>query len=515
MVFDVASLPQWHLDDMDTDELWSPGGWRYSPVGVVPGWPAGAEVVVAVIDSGVDGSHRDLGANVLDIAEEVAGLGHDCHLQPSDPHGTHVAGIIAAAQGNAQDVAGVAPRAKILPIRVHFSKDFDDWKTKANPKDPACFDRVPTLTRAIDLARLNGADVINLSLSWVVESEDWFIESQVGADAADDAPHVGRDTVEWAIQVARLQDVVVVASAGNCGDSRVYENRDEDGDGQLDERPNGDLRWFVRTDQADRSGTWEHGWEVNDCGSHNQRQRPARYPNAISVAAIEDGDARAVFSSVNNTVDIAAPGARILSTVLAYTADATAPCTAGATCHVAHLSGTSMAAPMVAAVVAHIKARYPDLDWGVIVGTIAQTARPAPSGSTRDEYGAGIIDPVAALEAIDIRVGTPVPEEREETRIPGGSDQAVITIAAGADAQGAPGPNGNPCTGVDCRYVEISLTNVPEGDYTVECYSSANPNQPWHTATWHWPNNTQWTQGGCTYNTPGGPSLDHRHQPLR
>ena len=470
---DVASLAQWHLEPMDADQLWLSEGWTYiSGRRGVPGWPDGEEVIVAVIDTGVDGSHRDLGANVLQV-------GDACHRTPSHPHGTHVAGIIAAVAGNRRDVAGIAPQAKILPIKVHFSADFGDPKKKTNPADPTCFGLVPTLTTAIDVARRDGADVINLSLRWNRRERDQdFVVSQVGVDEADEAPHVGRDTVEWAIEVARLQGVVVVAAAGNCGD---------DEDRTLD-------------------GVTQEGFKHNKCTSHNQKQVPAGYWNVIAVAATDSSDKRAAFSTANGDVEIAAPGDDIVSTVPAYVDDGSGPCGAGVTCHVAEDGGTSMAAPMVAGVAAHMKARYGDIDPGLVTDAIFSTAR-APSGvaagSVTHEYGAGIIDPAAALEALDQRIGTPLPPPPLPEIIPGGSDQAVITIAAGADAQGAPGPNGAPCTSEHCRYVEISLTNVPTGDYTVECYSSANPNQPWHTATWHWPNNTQWTQGGCAYNTPG------------
>ena len=458
---------------MDADQLWLSEGWTYiSGRRGVPGWPDGEEVIVAVIDTGVDGAHRDLGANVLQV-------GDACHRTPSHPHGTHVAGIIAAVAGNRQDVAGIAPQAKILPIKVHFYDDFGDPEKKTNPADPTCFGLVPTLTTAIDAARRDGADVINLSLRWNRRERDRdFVVSQVGVDAADEAPHVGRDTVEWAIEVARLQGVVVVAAAGNCGDDSVW---------TLD-------------------GVPQEGFKHNRCTSHNQPQVPAGYWNVIAVAATDSADVRSAASTANGDVEIAAPGDDILSTVPAYVDDGSGPCGAGVTCHVAEYSGTSMAAPMVAAVAAHMKARYGDIDPGLVTDAIFSTARAAPgvaAGSVTHEYGAGIIDPAAALEALDRRLGTPLPPPPLPEVIPGGSDQAAITIAAGADAQGALGPNGTPCTSVDCRYVEITLTNVPTGDYTVECFTSANPTQPWLTATWHWPNDTQWTHGGCAYDTPG------------
>ena len=93
---------QWYLPQIGTDRAW--------------GATRGRGVVVAVVDTGVDYNHPDLKAN-------MTGTGHSFVTNTDDGidvfgHGTHVAGIAAAAFNNGEGVAGVAPEAKILPVGV-------------------------------------------------------------------------------------------------------------------------------------------------------------------------------------------------------------------------------------------------------------------------------------------------------------------------------------------------------------------------------------------------------------
>ena len=92
-----GGIAQWHLEAIEADRLLH---WRWD-----------ADVVVAVIDTGVDGTHRDLDDNLITREGDM------CHRTDSFGHGTHVAGIVAAER-NGQDVVGVAPQARILPIRL-------------------------------------------------------------------------------------------------------------------------------------------------------------------------------------------------------------------------------------------------------------------------------------------------------------------------------------------------------------------------------------------------------------
>ncbi len=123
------ALEQWSDYDIDVRTAW---GYTYGS----------SDVVVAVLDTGVDYNHPDLWANMWHNPGEVRNDGvdndsngyvddyygvdtctYDGHGPDGDPwdehtHGTHVAGTIAASTGNNKGVAGVAPGARIMAVRV-------------------------------------------------------------------------------------------------------------------------------------------------------------------------------------------------------------------------------------------------------------------------------------------------------------------------------------------------------------------------------------------------------------
>lgn len=121
---------------------------RYWHVADLHHYTTGREVRIAVVDSGVDGGHPDLlgqlavNANFVDNGEP-----------PPEIHGTAVAGIIAARSGNG-GIVGVAPKARLMGLRACWQ--LPNRSTRCNSF---------TLSKAINYAILNGAKVINLSLS--------------------------------------------------------------------------------------------------------------------------------------------------------------------------------------------------------------------------------------------------------------------------------------------------------------------------------------------------------------
>ncbi len=157
-------------------------------------WPLsrGQGVVVAVIDSGVSTLHPAFTGQVLPGTDFVA-KGKNTGTCDADGHGTLVAGIIAGRDTPASPFHGVAPAARILPVRV--------LANRKPSTDPALSQRIAAaITWAVD----HGATVINLSLY------------------TPDTP-----ALRAAVRRAAQRDVVLVAAAGNDGggsrgDQKVY-----------------------------------------------------------------------------------------------------------------------------------------------------------------------------------------------------------------------------------------------------------------------------------------------------
>ncbi|GIG91676.1 S8 family serine peptidase [Plantactinospora endophytica] len=164
-VADATRNRQWHLRALDVA--------RAHQI------TQGAGVVVAVLDTGVR-DHKDLTGNVL-TGVDVTGADTDGR-QDTDGHGTAMAGLIAGhghGSGNADGVLGIAPRAKVLPVRTVRTK----------------FGAGADLPRAIREAVQRKAGVVSLSLS-------------AGAG----------ESLKQAVQEALAADVVLVAAAGNRPD---------------------------------------------------------------------------------------------------------------------------------------------------------------------------------------------------------------------------------------------------------------------------------------------------------
>ncbi|SCK56666.1 type VII secretion-associated serine protease mycosin [Streptomyces sp. WMMB 714] len=165
-VADDVRDKQWALDALDAESVWKV--------------TRGKGQTIAVIDDGVNAQHPDLKGNVLKGKDFVDG--GSPAPERGDSHGTGMAAMIAGhghGPGNANGIMGLAPAAKILPIRVTGGK-LDD-----------------SIKYAVD----HGASVINISLGDDSENSD------------DD---------DEAITYALKKDVPVFASTGNSGGAVEY-----------------------------------------------------------------------------------------------------------------------------------------------------------------------------------------------------------------------------------------------------------------------------------------------------
>lgn len=181
-VYEMTMIP----DDPLWDRQWSmqminmPDAWEHA---------TGEGVVVAVIDTGVAFENYEKFKRVEDLAETGFVKGYDFvsddeHANDDHGHGTHVAGTIAQSTNNGRGVAGIAYKAKIMPLKVLNRMGMG---TAADIAD------------AIRFAADEGAQVINMSLG--------------GG---------GRSAVmESAVAYARKKNVVVVCAAGNGSRNRV------------------------------------------------------------------------------------------------------------------------------------------------------------------------------------------------------------------------------------------------------------------------------------------------------
>ena len=267
---------QWGLTKIKAQEAWN-----YTT--------GNSSVKVAILDTGIDQDHPDLASRI--VANQ--NLSSSATIDDLYGHGTHVAGIVAALTNNGIGVAGVGYNTSLMNVKV-----MDDTGNG--------FDS--DLASGIIWAADNGAKVINMSLG--------------GADASI--------TLENAVNYAWNKGVVLVASAGNNGNS--------------------------------------------------QTNYPAYYTNCIAVAATDQNDAKSSFSTYGSWVDVAAPGSSILSTLPNHANYVQQHYGAGFSYGL--LSGTSMAAPFSSGLAALI--------WATQYGTSAFAVRSRIENTADAVPGTGV-----------------------------------------------------------------------------------------------------------------------------
>ncbi len=180
----ATDLRCWHRaarttfpNDPCLDELWG-----HKKIG----WDSGVAArslprIVAVLDSGIDAAHEDLARNVVfrmkvPKAPRTQGSLLNARCATSGrcyPHGTEMAGTIGGRMDNGIGIAGVAPNSRLLPIVI-------------SRVDRGLLARISTIAAGIDSAVEDGAEIINISAKWPVDSRaiSESIVAAVGGPAA-------------------------------------------------------------------------------------------------------------------------------------------------------------------------------------------------------------------------------------------------------------------------------------------------------------------------------------------
>ncbi|GAA2739972.1 S8 family serine peptidase [Terrabacter aerolatus] len=321
-------------------------------------------VLVGVLDSGIDPDHPDLAANI-DVADSVnctdAGRPDTSATgwyPTTSDHGTHVAGTIAAAR-NGVGIVGVAPNVRMAAVKVVNDDGF------IYPEYAVC---------GFIWAGLKHMDVTNNS--YYVDPFEFYCEDQPDQYAAKEAV---RRAVTWSTK----QGVVHAAAAGNSARDLADKSSFKDTTSPDDQPASGQV-----------SRTLNSGCE----------DIPTELDGVVTVSSMQRfpaGTMDSRLSSFSNRglgkIDVAAPGSSILSTVVANNGYGLK-------------SGTSMASPHVAGVLALMKSAHPTWTPAQMIEKLRQQADDKACGTTTGAgrpcvgpvednsfFGEGVVD---ALDAV-------------------------------------------------------------------------------------------------------------------
>jgi serine protease len=250
-VNDPLFARQWGLDQIHAPAAWQRG-------------VKGGGVTIAVLDTGVDLKHPDLASKLVTGKDFQAGK-TDCPPGPQDEngHGTHVAGIAAAVTNNGIGVAGTAPAAKIMPVRVLDASGSGD---------------IDVIVAGIKYAADHGAKVLNLSLGEMevvgqAQALNQDIEDAVNYAWSKGALVVGaagNDTFPLCSYPSAAERAVCVGATDSSGLPSYYSNfpNNPHGMGSVGVRaPGGEGSIIFCEDDLDIWSTMWPGSDFDSCGS--------------------------------------------------------------------------------------------------------------------------------------------------------------------------------------------------------------------------------------------------------
>jgi subtilisin len=258
----------------------------------------GEGVSVAVLDTGIDGSHEDLVDNLAGGYSVFTDAENADPFYDANGHGTHVAGTIGAVD-NDLGVIGAAPEADLYAVKVLSNEGSG-------------------------------------SLAGIAEGLEWSIDNDIDIINMSLGGSSGSSILEDFTDLAYEEGSLVVAAAGNSG---------------------------------------------NRGGNNDTVGYPANYESAMAVAAVDENNDRASFSSTGPAVEISAPGVNVLSTTPGDTYDA--------------FNGTSMAAPHVAGAAAQVLEAKPDLGSSELRSLLNDTAQGLGASH---QYGNGLVQTLDAVK---------------------------------------------------------------------------------------------------------------------
>lgn len=285
---------QWGMDAINAPEAWNAGYY-------------GSNVKVFILDSGIDAEHPDIAPNLNTDLSYSFVPNEDWNIQPGFyfNHGTHVAGIIAAAD-NQRGVIGVAPKAEIVAVKV-----LSEYSGSGS---------FSGINAGIVYAANNGADVINMSLGATLNKngkfydEDGNFVEKIPSKYIQEIIHAQQRAIDYAYK----NGVTIVTSAGNSA-------MNADGNGSTIVLP-ADLNNVISV-----SATAPLNWALD---------------------ASTNLDLMASYSNYGNSlIDVAAPGGDFDSPYSIWQYDMVLSTISGG---YSWSAGTSMASPHVAGVAALI-----------------------------------------------------------------------------------------------------------------------------------------------------------------